>query len=180
MNLSEQGLLLRHQVRRMGWPWRAALIVVLATLLAQGLVLEPMRRDNLAQQERLHEQARRLRAPQSQESANTRALAFAASLGTREAQLKPVARVVQAAQTAGLRLDKGEYRQLRDGETGLQRYQFSFPVQATYPALRRWLATALSAEPALALQSIDLQRGSVMQSQVEARVVFVLYVRPGV
>ncbi len=179
MTASDRFLLFRHQIRRLGWPLRLASVLLLLALLAFALLVEPLQRENLQQRERLREQARRQLAPQGQEAASARALAFAAALGTREAQLEPVARVVQAAQAAGLRLDKGEYRQLREGDARVQRYQLSFPVQASYPALRRWLAAALVAEPALALQSISLQRDSALQEQLEIRVVFILYVKAG-
>ena len=179
MKTADQFLLLRHQIRRLGWPLRLAFVLLLVALLALAVLVEPLRQQNQQQRERLREQARRQLAPQGQEAASARALAFAAALGTREAQLEPVARVVQAAQAAGLRLDRGEYRQLREGDARLQRYQLSFPVQASYPALRRWLAAALAAEPALALQSLSLQRDSTQQEQLEVRVVFILYVRAG-
>lgn len=183
MNSAELLLSLRQRLYRLGWPLRLAAALLFAALLAQVLLVAPLDEENRQQREQLREAAARRQSlaagGQGAAPASARALAFAAALGTREAQLEPVARVVQAAQSAGLRLDRGEYRVLREGDARLQRHQLSFPVQASYPALRRWLATALAAEPALALQSISLQRDSSQVAPLESRIVFILYVRAG-
>lgn len=56
----------------------------------------------------------------------------------------------------------------QDG-TVLWRQRMVMPVEGGYGAVRAWLAQLLK-EPALSIDSLDLQRGDVMSDQVKARV----------
>lgn len=83
--------------------------------------------------------------------------------------------VLASAQEAGVPLAGVQWR----GEVvswvgdahpqGLWRQRLVMPVQAAYPALRTWLSLLLR-EPALSLDSLDIQRSDPMSDQVKAQV----------
>lgn len=52
---------------------------------------------------------------------------------------------------------------------GLWRQRLVLPVQASYPAVRTWVS-ALLREPALSLDSLDIQRSDPLSDQVKAQV----------
>lgn len=58
----------------------------------------------------------------------------------------------------------------------LWRQRMVMPVEGGYGAVRAWLAQLLK-EPALSIDSLDLQRGDVMSEQVKARVAVSLWWR---
>jgi hypothetical protein len=88
-----------------------------------------------------------------------------------------VATVVQQAQDAHLDLVTGRY-ELAAGQTRrIGQYRLTFPVKGTYPELRSFIERALLAAPALALESLRMQREDIAQEAVTAEVAFVIYVR---
>ena len=60
-------------------------------------------------------------------------------------------------------------------DTALARYQILLPVRATYPQLRRFLASAMGELPALGLEDLDLQRKQVADTELEGRIRMTLY-----
>jgi hypothetical protein len=78
-----------------------------------------------------------------------------------------------------LALEAGEYALTQSPAGRLDRFRIALPVKATYPQIRRFIATALSTAPALALDGIYLKRDKVGDGIVDARIVFLLYLEKG-
>jgi len=88
-------------------------------------------------------------------------------------------RLCGAAGRAGLELDRGEYRLTEIKDAHLRRYQLSLPVDGGYPEIRRFVAEALNADPALALTAIQLRRDRIESPDLEGLVNFTLYLELG-
>lgn len=80
------------------------------------------------------------------------------------------------AQSAALQLERGEYRPVAEGPSGLLAYQITLPVRGAYRQVRRFLNQAMEEMPGLALDSIAFQRENA-GSVLEARLHFTLFLR---
>lgn len=86
-----------------------------------------------------------------------------------------LAKINEAARKNDISLSAGEYKFERRSGEQLARYQIILPVQGAYPQLRSFIDDVLQAVPAASLDEITLQRDSVAESMLEARVRLTLY-----
>jgi Tfp pilus assembly protein PilO len=83
----------------------------------------------------------------------------------------------------GLRLNRGDYKftQIKHGKVTSKehasRYEIVLPVTGQYIQIRQFIANVLQSQPALALSSVKIQRENSLASNVEARLVFVLFLQ---
>ena len=103
--------------------------------------------------------------------------AFYAALPDSDSALATIALLHRSAHENHVRLATGEYHVVRQGSSGLQRYQLSFPAQADYRALRNWLAASLNAMPTLALDDISFKRDDAKAQLLDSRVRLTLYLK---
>jgi Tfp pilus assembly protein PilO len=80
-----------------------------------------------------------------------------------------------AANSNGLRLEKGEYRLSQERGFPLARYQVTLPLQGSYGEVRGFVNAVLDSVPAAALEDLALKREEIGEPLVEARVRFVLF-----
>ena len=89
----------------------------------------------------------------------------------------------KAAFKQGLRLNRGDYKftQIKQGKVaGNQyesRYEILLPVSGQYVQIRQFIANVLQSQPALALSSVKIQRDNALSANVEARLVFMLFLQ---
>ena len=85
--------------------------------------------------------------------------------------------IIGQASDAGLELSSGEYafEPTRSGRIG--RYRLTFPVRGTYPQLRKFIDGTLTALPAVALESLRLERENIGETMLEADLQFAVIVR---
>ena len=152
------------QLTRLGWPGALGTALLLAALAGDLLGNRPLERE-LAQRQ-----------------ASTVRRALLPVAGERIA--KPVAvprerveaalpRLFAAARHHGLALDEGRY--LESGKGGEpRRLRIDLPISGPYPALRAFLAELLDHNPALQLLSLELLRDDIGETELEARLGFVL------
>lgn len=82
-----------------------------------------------------------------------------------------------------LALNSGDYKltQLKQNKIAnahaLTKYEIVLPVTGQYPQIRSYLADVLYQLPALALTDLQLQRESTLEANLEAKLVFVLFVK---
>ncbi len=88
-------------------------------------------------------------------------------------------RLHRAAADQGLLVEQGEYRPLPDPDGRLVRYQILLPAKGTYPEVRRFLAQASRALPALALDGVAFQRQQIGDEMLEAQIKLTLFVESG-
>lgn len=86
-------------------------------------------------------------------------------------------RLVELAIQQGLQVPSGDYR-LMPGKDGLfDRYVLTLPIKGSYLAIRRFVTTARSEFPDLAVEDITLRRDTIGSAEVEAQLRFVLFGR---
>jgi hypothetical protein len=102
-----------------------------------------------------------------------------------DAQLTPHADIPLVVQdllemgaAEGLSMLRGTYVPQYDAAGGFLRYSMSLPVRGMGAAIQRFLQAALFRHPSLALDSVHFSRDRSSSSEVEARIVLVLVVRP--
>lgn len=87
------------------------------------------------------------------------------------------------AQQKRLALNSGDYKltQLKQNKIAsahaLTQYEIVLPVTGTYPQIRSYLDEVLYQLPALALTDLQLLRESSVEASVEAKLIFVLFVK---
>lgn len=86
-------------------------------------------------------------------------------------------RLFVAAKAAGVSLDQGDYQINRDKDTNRARFLISVPVQGRYPVIRDFLARMLNEDPALALASVEMSRADIGETDLDATLHFVLYLK---
>lgn len=88
--------------------------------------------------------------------------------------------LLRLAEAQGLDLQRGEYQPQPDAAAGFMRYRMNLPVKGQSLAIYRFIALALSEQPALALESVRFLRAQVDSDEVEARIQWVLLTKlPG-
>jgi hypothetical protein len=94
------------------------------------------------------------------------------------AQIPAVAlQVIAEAKQAGVSLDVGRYVYTPAKSGAIARYDFEFPVKASYPDVRKFIDLTLTAVPAAALSKLHVERKTVGDQLVNADIGFVVFVR---
>ncbi|MDA8093415.1 MAG: hypothetical protein M0T84_05785 [Betaproteobacteria bacterium] len=114
------------------------------------------------------------RAPRTAGSA-----AWVAALPPASAIPAALGQLANLARAQGIELKEGHYGLAPVEGTGLSRWRARIPVKARYPALKRFLAASLAANPALTLDGFKLERPDADSRTLKAELRFSLYVRTG-
>jgi hypothetical protein len=165
----------RLQMQRVGATGATGVaLIILAAALLWSTVL-PQRARLRELQEQLQTSVRTPTQRPSRTSGSVEE--FVAALPGRAQVPAIVATVVEKAEKAGLVLESGRY-ELQPGQSGrIERYRLTFPVKGAYPQVRDFIDGALVAIPAMAMDSLRLEREGIAQVGVAAEVSFIIYVR---
>ncbi|MEW5789118.1 MAG: GspMb/PilO family protein [Pseudomonadota bacterium] len=155
---------------RLGRPGQFGLALLAGGLITCIGVVHPLEADNQALAAQAQQLARRPPPP----SAEVSEQAWLARLPADHAGHGYLAKLFAAAEAAGIALEEGRYRDARDPDSGLNRLSIVLPVSGSYPALRAFLAKALTQEPSLALEGLRLFRDSIEDGEVQGEVRFLL------
>lgn len=173
-------LIIAERLLALRWPGAFGALLLLAGAGYGAGVLLP-ERDTLAANE--------------QKVARAERRAAAVKSGLREAPLSPaqrrerffnalpasgevtqsVERIYAAAAAEKLSLMHGEYTGAELPAADLVRYKITLPLKGDYGQVRRFIATSLQTVPGLALDDVALQRPTIGEAQVEARVQLSLF-----
>lgn len=168
---------LRFYLGRLGRAGVAGLVMLFAALAYEYAVVLPREAAldaQLLRNEQLRQEAAALQAREMESTSETGQKTPMAPVVT-----SALRRLFEAAENAGLALDRGEYRLTEVKEAGLRRYQLSLPVMGRYPDIRAFVTEALNTDPALALGAISLRRDSIETAELEAQLSFTLFLGPG-
>jgi hypothetical protein len=168
---------LRFMIERHGWPAVIGFAMVSASLPVFWFA-DAMSQEAGQLQEKLRAQRARAQSqplPVGPTDASLALDEFRQVLPDTETSLKTVGLLHSSAATHNVQLVSGEYRLVRDGDEGLQRYQITLPASGTYPAIRAWLADGVNAYPTLAIDEVTFARKSAESPLVEARVRWSFY-----
>ena len=86
-------------------------------------------------------------------------------------------RLHRYARSAGLTLERGEYRPQVDASGRFVRYQIVLPVNGTYRQIRSFIADAMRDMPGLALDGIDFKREGADLAALQAQLRFTAFLR---
>jgi len=86
-------------------------------------------------------------------------------------------KIVAAASTAGIALERGTYDVTTTRTGRLVRVRMTFPVHARYPDIRRFVDTTLATLPGAAVDGLRLERKDVAAAEIDADIRFALYLR---
>lgn len=160
------------RLRPWGWPLPAGLLALaLAALL--GLAVVPRwqaEADTLRSQARVLRAARPATAPASAPRPGWPAAARSSDR---------VATLLEAAAHDGVGVQRAQQRLEAVGGSPLQLLRLQQSASGRYADLRRHLAHALAADPALALERLRLQRADATSPQLDAELQWVLVQRSG-
>lgn len=94
-----------------------------------------------------------------------------------------LATINQLANQQKIVLNSGDYKLNKIKQTNasnhkiLTKYEITFPVKGPYTQIRTFVADVLEKLPAIALTDIQMNRESTMDSNVESKLVFTLFVK---
>ena len=88
-----------------------------------------------------------------------------------------VAKILEEANASSVPLPRGQYEYVpaRDGVAA--RYRMTFPLHASYPAIREFMDRTLLALPAVAVDGLRIERKNVGDDTVDAELKLSAYVR---
>lgn len=130
----------------------------------------PRSRDELRQ--RVDASLQRASTPQA------RLAAFRRHFDGDQTLAQRLARLHELAGKHGLELRRGDYRLSARGDDGLARYRMEVPIEGRYPNIRAYALEALHDMPTMSLEQLQVQRRSIADAQVEAVLVFNLFIAP--
>jgi len=160
--------------RRIGAAGLVGLGLLIAALLLQMTQVEPTQRAAIAQRERLT-QLQLDAAVQDSVPAPVSFNPLAMLPPTGEAA-QLIGELERMAQAHGLELPSGQYSVTPLTATSLLRWQLILPVEAPYPALHAFIATALERLPSLTLDELKLKRERIEDETLQADLRLSLFV----
>lgn len=84
-------------------------------------------------------------------------------------------KMAEIAEKAGLKLNEGEYKTSKDKVGRLMHFQITLPVTGQYPQIREFIANVPFEMPIMALENVQIERKTVSDATVNAKIVFGLY-----
>ena len=166
----------RYQMSRVGPAGVAGGAAAVIAAIIAAFTLVSLRTDNNELASRIARMQHRTNAPITPEAGLTRVVA---QLPTRGQIPAVLGQMLQQAQAAGIELGKGQYSYTPAAKGNIGRYEVDFPLSAQYPAVRDFIDRILTTIPAAGLHKLTIQRKTIGDTQVNADVRFVVFVREG-
>jgi Tfp pilus assembly protein PilO len=182
-----QSLFLRlvaYRLTRLGWPGWFGVVMAVAACVAAVLVVMPAYDEmasvdaQLESATRESERVKSQAADVSNYSPAEQLALFYQGFPAEDTIPAWLEKIYASASADGIKLETGEYALQRAQLGRLNQYRITFPIKATYPQVRKFMADVLASAPAIALDSLQMRRENVGDGTVEARLVFLLYLEP--
>jgi hypothetical protein len=164
----------QYQLTRLGPAGVAGATATAAAVVVGAIALLSLRtaNENLSSQILLAQH--RPAAAATPEQGLTRVVA---QLPTRSQMPAVLEQVLQQARAAGVELAKGQYTYVAPSAAGIGRYDLDFPVKAPYPGIRDFINRTLTHIPAAGLDKLSIERKVIADTEVNADVRFVIFIR---
>lgn len=160
--------------RRLGTTGLVGLALLAAALLLQEVQVASVQQTAIAQHEKLS--ALRLAAAAYEAAPAPAPLNPLALLPPTGEASQLIGELEQLAQVHGIALPRGQYSVSPLAGTPLARWQLVLPVDAPYPALHAFIATALERLPNLTLDELKIKRDRIGASELQAELRMSLFV----
>lgn len=164
-----------YGVQRLG---RSGIVGLALLIFSVGFVLStnaPLRTEQQSLRAAVERVGGRISGPVATPTAQLNS--FVRSLPRQEDLPRVTAQLFDQAKSAGIELERGTYELLPAHSGQLARYRISYPVKGTYPAVRQFIDGALLVAPAVALESMRVERPNVADPRIEADLRFVVVLR---
>ena len=86
-------------------------------------------------------------------------------------------KIFKLAQGAGVTLERGRYELTPLHSGHLARYRMTFPIKGSYPSIRQFIDSTLTAIPSAAVDGFRIERKAVGDANVDADLRFSIFVR---
>jgi hypothetical protein len=173
---------LQRAMHRLGWPGvvGAGFLVLAATVYFTALLPANQQVSRLRAQleQRSSAIARPDAAVRAADSPAAQLVSFRKAMPDRASLPDCLEKIFAVAERSGINLDEGDYKLLENPGDKLVRIQITFPLKASYPQIRNFIAQLKLAMPAVALAHIQMQRQKVAETNVEAQIRLVLFMEP--
>lgn len=167
---------------RYGGVWLAVALVLGAWLAVELLLLPPARlavAQGLGELARLRTVAAQAASRPQPQAAPDPLLNLQQALAGASDPTGFAASLARLAQAHGIELLQSDYQQQALAQTGLQQFQVTQPVRASYPQLRAYLLAVLAEHPQASLDALAARRDSARDTVIEARLRWSLWQAPG-
>lgn len=173
-------LYIRYLVRRYGG-WNLLLLFILLLILLTVMLLNlPVRQQLKAESEQSATMKQALLQRQSaqiSDAPHAMMHAFYSMLPKQAAITTQLEAFFDAAFENQIYLDAIDYKLDEATDRGFTRYHILLPVSGSYTNIRKFVKQVLEALPSAALEGISLEREDAGDSEVDAKLHFILFVR---
>jgi hypothetical protein len=115
----------------------------------------------------------------SDKSPQAQANRFVASLPGRNDVPAIMGSVITIAAASGIELEHGSYEYLATDDAAIARYRMTLPVSGSYPQVRKFVENLLATVPAIALDSIRIERDNISDQTIAADLRFSVLLESG-
>lgn len=136
--------------------------------LTANLPLHEAVRDQATALNNVRSEGGKSRTGPTNHSAKERTGEFVRGLPMRSDIPGVIGSIVAVATTVGIELERGTYEYVKAENESLARYRMAMPVTGSYPQIRRFVEDTLATVPALTLDTLRIERGSVAEPVIEA------------
>lgn len=165
---------IQYLLRQMGWPGALGAVLLIGAAWVQLIALPQLQMDS----QRLQREKRALMAGLAQTQSTQSDVESVPPPIAERWQIDAALQTIYAsAKQHGIRLAQGEYRLQAEAGTSYLRYHMTFPAQAGYVALRKWLQQVTLQQAGLSVELLELKRKDITSDQLEAQIGLVLLVK---
>ena len=161
------------------WPLACGAVAVPAALLWSTLL--PLTEQQVDREARLLDSLRQRAvapAPDVTATPPDALAAFEARLATAEDVTRLMQQLWAQGESAGLQLNKVDYRTEEVTGAGFQRLSITLPMTGPYPAVRRLAFGLMTMFPSLSIDKLDMKRDQTASGRVETTIHLTLFTRP--
>lgn len=175
---------LRYQLTRLGLPGLFGILMLLAAIGIGFSYIQPTYDDIDAMERRVaqvEKEAARLNSEGEAGVAYSPAeqlAVFYQGFPAEDSIPAWLEKIYALAGDGSIKLESGEYSLQKTQQGRLNQYRIAFPIKGSYPKIRKFISGVLASTPAIALDSLQMKRENVGEGNVDARVVFLMYLEP--
>ena len=169
--------------QEMGWEWVAAIAFLLALFIFYVVVMLPLDRDlnetrqHASMMQHNFKQIQRAHLESLNQTPSGQIDLFNAYFPTESSSTDVTEELINIATKNGLSANQAQYKLMTTNPGNLISYQLSIPLKGSYPNILKFIFDALSQIHHLSLDAILLQRQKVGDTDLDATLVFSLYMR---
>jgi len=149
-------------------------VLSLITFFSGNLPIRQQLAEQSAELDAARVQATAQRTGTQTNTPDSRALTFVNQLPSINDVPKVMGSIIAVAAATGIELESGTYEYIMADGDSIARYQMTLPVTGTYPEVRQFIEDILADIPAIALESMRIERGKVSDQIISADLRFSL------